>query len=132
MSAASALARGRRAAEGLMGDLFVVRRRTGEVVQNETTGREEPVLEDRFTTAGRLQMRGPSTTEAAAGGRTVTISTLEWHTPLAAEIADTDDLVELLEPGPGTDPALVGTVVRVVAPVTKSHATARRYRVELT
>lgn len=115
-----------------MVDLFAVRRRTGETTQNEETGREEPVLEEVFTTLGKLQMRGPSAgaSESEMAGRTITVTTLEWHSPLSAPVAQNDDQVELIEAGAGTDPALEGVQVRIVAPVIKSYATARRYRVE--
>ncbi len=112
-----------------MTDTFVVRRKTGDTTQDETTGRVVPVYADQFTTKGKLQMRGVTAQESEAGGRMVATTVPEWHTPLSAQVALNDDIVELT--ASLYDPQLVGTKVRIVRPMAKSHATARRYVVEL-
>ncbi len=129
MTAASVLARGRVAAERLMTDACTVTYKTGATTQDETTGREVPVYATRFTSKCKVQARSVSVQAVEAGARMVATSTLEVHLPITAEAVEVDDVVEVT--ASVYDPQLVGQKFRVVAPVAKSHATSRRFQVEV-
>ncbi len=129
MSRGAALASGRRAAERGMTDTCTVTYKTGATTQDETTGREVPVYGTRFTSKCKVQARSVSVQESEAGGRMVATSTLEVHLPISAPAVEVDDVVEVT--AAAHDPQLVGRRFRVVAPVAKSHPTARRFHVEV-
>lgn len=130
MSLESALRAGRAAAERQMTDSGIMRRPTGNTVLDEATGRETPEYEDVFTSKAKIQTRGLASRDSDVGGRIATEIRLELHLPIDAPAVKVDDVWEHTGAGPMSDPQLVGRTFRVVAPVGKSYATARRIDVE--
>lgn len=127
MSAASLLARGRAAAARLMVDTCTVKYQSGTSFNN-TSGVDEPTYTTRFTSACKVQERGVQSTEREAGGREATLVRTTIHLPISAGAVEVDDLVTIT--ASVHDSQLVGRVFRVLAPVGKSFATARRIEVE--
>lgn len=130
MSATSAVLAGRRAAEALMGDTAEVYRRTGNIVQDEDTGREVPEYAFQLQSRCKVQARSVTLTETDTGGRQLTVTRFEVHLPVAAGEVAVDDEIEIVETGPASDPQLLGSRFRVRGHVPKSYATAQRLDVE--
>jgi hypothetical protein len=129
MSAASLIARGQRAAEALMVDTCTVKYQSGTSL-NGTTGLEEPVYTTRFTSACKVQSRALVAQERDAGGHEATLVRLSIHLPISAGAVEVDDIVTIT--AATHDTQLVGRTFRVLSPVGKSFATARRIEVEET
>lgn len=113
-------------ADARMVDTFACRFRGTGATQNEGTGRELPVWETRFTTAGRLAARSgtPGTHVVDVAGVQIAQASLELHLPISAPPAHQGDVFECLTAE--DDDQLVGLAYRVVGPSAKSQATARR------
>jgi hypothetical protein len=122
---------GRRAAEARMVDTCVIRYPTGDMVQDEGTGRVSPVYADRLTSRCRVQSRNLAARAQEVGGRTATTISLELHLPVSGTgSVRAGDVAEVTAVGPKSDAALLGRKYRVVGPVAESTATARRLDVE--
>lgn len=130
MSAASALARGRAAAEALMLDACVIRRTTGTVTDQDT-GTTTPTYSTLYTGPCKLQRQvgasGPRLVEDVGEAARVLVD-VELHLPIAASggLADGD---EATMTAAAYDADLVGTVFRIAGPARGSMKTARRLAV---
>lgn len=125
-----ALTDGRQAAESLMLDTCVIRRKTGRTT-NGTTGKVtdtygSPIYEGPC----KLQMRDAQPFVAEAGDRSVVLSRQELHLPIRATGIRVDDVATVTAVGPITDPDNLGRKLRVRGEMTKSMPTARRLAVE--
>lgn len=118
--------RGRIAAERLMVDACEVKRPNGKTF-DEGTGRDVPAFVVLFSSKCKVQARELAARDAEAGGRTATTVRLTVALPMDAGEVATDDVVTVT--AAAFDPQLVGRSFRVVAPVGKSFATARRVEV---
>jgi len=127
MSAASLIARGQRAAESLMVDTCTVKYQSGTSF-NGTTGLEEPTYTTRFTSPCKVQARELQSSERDSGGHEATIVRMSVHLPMSAGAVSVDDIVTIT--ASAHDAQLVGRTFRVLTPVGKSFATARRVEVE--
>lgn len=122
------LARGRAAAESRMTSRVTIRRLTGRMVQNETTGLEVP---EWATVATSVPFRLDGGTSGDGGSRTESVAGVEFETATALghlPVATTDladgDLIEI------TSGEWPGTVWRVVKAVVGDQKTARRVPIE--
>lgn len=130
MSAPAAIAAGRMAAEALMCDTGIMRRPTGRAVQDPVTDREVEILTDLFTGRCRIQASGMQAATAQAGARTTVTTRIQLHLPVSAPEVRVGDIWEVTAVGDLSDLQLLGSRFRVVAPVAKTFATARRLDVE--
>ena len=130
MTAATALARGRTAAETLMVDRCTVRRPDrAEPVRDPVTGDETFPTPTVFESACKVQRYdGQTSTESGVAGRVVTVDRLAVHLPVGSPSVQLDD--EITIDASVHEPDLVGRVFRVAMAHTKSWATARRMVVE--
>lgn len=111
-------------------DTVTVRYATGTMAQNPVTGSESPVYAVRFTSKCKVQTRNLVARQQEVGGRTATTVSVEIHLPVSAPAASINDVCEITAVGAMSDAQLLGRKFRVVAPVAKSFATARRLDVE--
>lgn len=95
---------------------------------NTTTGLDVPTYTTRFTSACKVQARELVSEERDAGGHEATLIRLAIHLPVSAGAVSVDDIVTIT--ASVNDSQLVGRTFRVLAPVGKSFATARRLDVE--
>jgi hypothetical protein len=95
---------------------------------NEATGADVPTYTTRFASKCKVQARELQSSERDAGGREVTTVRLSVHLPVSAGAVQVDDIVTIT--ASEHDAQLVGRTFRVLAPVGKSFATARRVEVE--
>lgn len=124
---AALLARARAAAERLMADECVVRRRTG-VVTDPETGQTTPTYATVYAGRCRVQQRGPSARSAEAGEAHVLMQRLEVHVPVSVSGVAVGDEVTIT--ASAHDPDLVGRTFLVRELAHKSMASARRLGVE--
>lgn len=94
---------------------------------NESTGVDEPAFVVQFSSVCKVQARELQSAEVDAGGTERTLLRLTVHLPVSAPVVATDDRLTVTA---SRDAQLVGRVFRVLAPVGKSIATARRIEVE--
>ena len=128
MSAPSATASGRRAAERNMTDTWAVYRYTDGVL-NETTGQYEPTATTVYSGPGKLQSFESYEQNPVAGARDYTVMRPILHLPVnatSASIEIGDTAVCLASP---LDSTLVGTSVKVEGIQSKTYMTARRFPV---
>ena len=130
MTLETALFAGRRAAERMMTDTCAVRYPTGTSTPDPDTGTEAPDYADRFTSKCKVQARNLQARQEEVGGRTATTVSVELHLPIDAPAVEVGDVCEIAAVGALSDPQMLGRKFRVVAPVAKSFATARRLDVE--
>lgn len=128
MSVASAVARGRAAAEKLMVDTVTVDRWDGTYTFDDTTGEQvknygAPI----YSGKGRVQQQRSVSDEDQGGGRLVTILVRELQLPVTVTGLQVDDRVTI---DTSQDPDLVGREFRVASLFGKTHATARRVSIE--
>lgn len=127
MSVSSLLARGRRAAERLMVDECVIRRRTGE----ETTDGYGNIT--RATTdvyAGKCRVQQPTATaqEQESGEASMLLLRFELQLPMSAVGVQADDEVEVT--ASRHDPDLPGRRFVVRGLAHKTHGVMRRLQVD--
>jgi hypothetical protein len=127
VSAASLTARGRLAAEALMLDAGTAKRPTGP--PEYVDGVDTIPYDDLFTSACKVQTSGLSALAAEVGARTSVAVRTELHLPAATAPLTVGDLFTVTTPH-ALSSVPTGTAYRVVAPVGKTFATARRYQVE--
>jgi hypothetical protein len=113
-----------------MTDTVAITYATGDTPIDETTGSETPVYATRFTSKCKIQTRALQARQEEVGGRTATTVTVELHLPVSAGAVEVGDVAEITAVGALSDTHLLGRKFRVVAPVAKSFATARRLDVE--
>ena len=130
MTTAPILAAGRAAAEALMTDTVVVRYVTGQSDPDPISGSMTDTYTDRFTSKCKVQTRNLVARDAEVGGRTATSVRVELHLPVDAPAVSVGDVCEITAVSDLSDLQLLGRKFRVVAPVGKSFATARRLEVE--
>lgn len=97
---------------------------------DEATGTTVPNYTTRFTSKCKVQTRSLVARDAEVGGRTATTVTVELHLPVDVPAVEVGDVCEITAVGALSDVQLLGRKFRVVAPVGKSFATARRLDVE--
>lgn len=95
---------------------------------NEASGADVPLFAAVFSSRCKVQARQLQASEKDAGGREATLVRLEVHLPVSAGAVQVDDRLTIT--ASTYDAQLVGRVFRVLAPVGKSFATARRVEVE--
>lgn len=127
MTARSVLARGRRAAEALMVDTCVIRRKVGPTVDPDT-GAEVPIYTEVYSGKCRVQSRNFATESPNAAGQRVDLYHLEVQVPMSVVGVAVNDEVEITSSV--HDPDLVGRRMRVQNLFHASHKTARRLQVE--
>ncbi|MBX6358156.1 MAG: hypothetical protein IRZ05_20195 [Micromonosporaceae bacterium] len=127
MSAATALAHGRAAAERLMVDQCVVRRQTGTVTDPDT-GRVTPVYITVYEGKCRVQQQQVQARAIEPGEAHLLMLRLEVHLPMSVTGVAAGD--EVVITSSAHDPDLAGRVFIVRELAHKSHATARRLGVE--
>lgn len=113
-----------------MVDAGVMRRPTGRTTLDPVTDQETEVFVDLFTSKAKIQTRNLVSTVADAGGRSAVTVRMELHLPVDAPAVRTGDVWEHTTVGPLSDPQLVGRRLRVIGPVGKTWATARKLEVE--
>lgn len=113
-----------------MTDVGIMRRPTGRTTQDPNTGSETPVLDDLFTSKAKIQTRNLVAQVAEVGGRDSVTVRVELHLPADAPAVEVGDVWEVTGLGSLSDLQLLGRKFRVVSPVGKSFATARRLEVE--
>lgn len=126
MSADTALARGRSAAESRMTDTCTTRRQTG-TTYDDTTGTTVPTWTDGYAGACRVRQPATSGSRATVGEADVILQRPEIHLPMTAALLAPGDEITLT--GSVSDPLSVGRTFRVHAVPAHSQATARRYEV---
>lgn len=133
MSLALALANGRRAAESLMVDSCTLRRKTGEVLdedpQSPTYLQMIPTWDVVYTGKCRVQITASVTREPDAGGREWSVQSLVLQLPVESSTGVKIDDVATIDAATN-DPALAGRELQVVQDFTKTHATSRRLQCE--
>lgn len=122
MSRASALTRGRAAAEAGMVDACTIRRRTGETT-DDNSGEVTPTWADVYAGRCRVQQRTVQARSETPGQDYQLLTQLELQIPIAAPALLVGDEVAITASG---DPQLVGAVLIVRDLAAKSEATARR------
>ena len=126
MSAASAAAQGRVAAESLMVDTVLVESPTGGMTMDPDTLVEVPAFATIYNGPGRVQRPGAlSPRENVAGGFEFDVRAVLVQLPLAATGIAADDRVTVTAVAETTDPDLLGLVATVQANLTKTHPTKR-------
>lgn len=126
-----ALRMGRRMAESLFAETFMVQRATGNKIQDPVTLEETDELATvHASVMGKFQFPESRPRDVQVPGMKVAETAAEWHTSVSVLGILTDDIVACVAVGEGGDPDLVGSRVRVVGPFMKSFATARRFPVE--
>lgn len=123
MSVQSALARGRAAAERLMTDTCLIRRRTGETT-DPGSGVITPTYTTIYTGRCRLQQRASTASAQDAGEAYRLMQRLELHLPATVEDVRPDD--EATITASTTDPDVVGRPLVVRDAAYGTHRTARR------
>jgi hypothetical protein len=113
-----------------MTDTVAITYATGDTTIDETTGSETPAYTTRFTSKCKIQTRALQARQEEVGGRTATTVTVELHLPVTAGAVEVGDVAEITAVGALSDVQLLGRKFRVIAPVAKSFATARRLDVE--
>lgn len=121
---------GRTAAESLMVDRGIMRRPTGLSTQDPDSGAETPTFDDLFESKAKIQARNLQAITQEVGGTTSTSVRVELHLPVSAPAVQVGDVWEHTRVSSLSDVQLLGRKFRVVAPVGKSFATARRLEVE--
>ena len=129
MAISEALARGKAQAESLMLDRGTMRRATGATTYNPVTQADEDEYADIGTSIAKLQARSLVARDAEVGARTATSVRLELHLPIKSPPLQRDDVWEFTRVHKDST-AFVGQRLRILAPFTKTHPTARRYEVE--
>lgn len=110
-----------------MTDTVAVKFQSG-TTPDPVTGSDVPAYTTRFTSKCKVQARDLAARTEEVGGRSATTVTVELHLPVSAPAVEVGDLCEIT--AALSDSQMVGRVFRVVAPVAKSFATARRVDVE--
>ncbi len=128
MSAATALARGRAAAEQLMVDTCVVRRVTGETT-DPFSGTITPTLTTLYTGPCRIQHgEAQAREETNVGQAYLLMLVLELQLPMTVTGLQVDDQVTIT--ASVHDPDLVNRVFAIRDLFHKTHATVRRLRIQ--
>ena len=128
LSAQTALARGRTAAEALLVDACTVKRKTGESV-NDTTGVVTPTYSTLYTGKCKVQRSAVAGDQRrTVGEASVVVASMQLHLPVVgSEGINEGDLATVTAAALDTD--LVGKLLRVVGSDDGSYRTARRLNV---
>lgn len=129
MTATFATARGRALAESLMVDAGTAGRPTGGYWFNPVFQRDELDTTPLFASPCKIQSKQVQPGAPEVGGRTATTIRVELHLPATSDPLTVGDLFTVTAAGP-LSTSVVGVQWRILAPVGKSFATARRYEVE--
>lgn len=119
----------RAAAEALMLDAGTAKRPTGGYVYDPATDSDVEATADLFSSACKIQSRNVQPHEAEVGGRTSVSVRTELHLPTSTAALTAGDLW-VMTAVHALSTVANGTTYRVLAPVGKTLATARRYEVE--
>ena len=111
-------------------DQCTVYYKTGETTQDETTGKQLPVMAVRFVSKCKVQSRsrlGDSfVSSRQGGGREIVHVDIDIHLPVSAPAVSSDDQLVMTGIGPLSDTHLLNRRFRLVAATTKSYASSRR------
>lgn len=124
---AGLLAAGRAAANALMTDTCTVTR-ISTATTNATTGAVTAASAVVYTGRCRVQSYQPFEETPEVGERTATVQRYGAHFPMGAFVPTVGDVVTIT--ASTHTPAMVTKKYRIVAPFTKTHATAQRCYVE--
>lgn len=128
MSAATALARGRQAAEALMADTCEIKRVTSEVTDLHS-GVITPAYSTIYAGKCRVQQKEAQGREETGAGQAYLIMlVMELQLPIAVTGLQVDDEVTIT--ASVHDPDLVGRVWTIRDLMHKTHATARRVSIQ--
>lgn len=126
----STLASKRRRIERRMLDEAVIRRKTGNMTKDPTTGSEVPEYGDVFFTKCRIKStRTYGVQNQEVGGRTAQVVSREFHLPVDSPEVRTDDIAVMVTIHETTDPTLLNATVTFSAPSPGSQTTARRLEI---
>ena len=130
MSAATALARGRAAAERLLVDQCEITRVVGPPgpIDPETGLREPPPTETVYSGRCKVQTYEPHESKPESGGHVFTVQRYYVHIPVGAGPIQVDDRVTITSAT--ADPGLAGRTYRIAGLMHKSMATAQRLLVD--
>jgi hypothetical protein len=130
VSAATALARGRAAAQALMVDACTVKRKTGEATDRDS-GQTTPTWTTLYTGACRVQQSqlGAASTPADPGEAAVRLVAYELQLPVAGTAGIREGDVATITAS-ALDADLVGRVFTVTGTAHATHKTARRLQVQ--
>jgi hypothetical protein len=128
VSAGSAALAGRVAAERMMTDTVLIRRRTGWGPINETTGVKSPTYLTVYTGKCRIQSYQPFESTPVAGGQQFTVQRTALHIPVTVLGVAIDD-VAIMQTSP-MNPALVGRAFRIAGLHHKTNQTSQRLMVD--
>lgn len=110
-------------------DRFAVYRPTGAKQTDPATYKERDVLDTVYADIrGIVQTGNAQTADVELPGQQVAETSLTFHTAYDHTGIRANDIVVCL--ACRDDPDMVGIRMRVTAPFTKSHATARRFQVQ--
>lgn len=126
MSAASALAAGRRAAESLMVDACTIRRTVSEAT-DRATGQVTPTQTVVYSGKCRLRQREAQGRRDDIGEASHVMLRLELQLPMSVVGVESGD--EVTVDSSAHDPDLVGRVLVVQDIAHKTHATSRKLQV---
>lgn len=131
MSVESALARGRALADALMVTTVRIRRQTGKA-KNPVTGQIEPTWAVIYEGPARVRFGNTQPRDIDAAGQLLVEQSPTVSLPIGADSAlvRTNDEGTVL--GNPPDPGLVGLDFRIAGIHAQTHATARRFPVEVT
>lgn len=127
MSAATAIAAGRRAAERLMVDACIVRR-PGETTTDPDTGEPTTPMSEVYSGQAKVQTYEAQEANPEVGEAVKTVQRYTVHVPVGSFAPEVGDVVEIT--AAAMDAQLVGRRYRVAALLHKSLATAYRLGVE--
>ena len=119
----------RHEAEALMLDAGTAKRPTGGYVYDEDAGADVEATDDLFDSVCKIQPHNLVARESEVGGRTSVSVRTELHLPVSTAPLTAGDLYTVTTPH-ALSTVAAGTTFRVLAPVGKTLATARRYEVE--
>lgn len=125
MTADSVMARGRLAAEALMVDTCVIKRRISHTT-NADTGQITVNYSTIYTGNCRVQERSMFDRPHTVGEAFVTMLAVEVQLPMSATGVDTDDIITILTAA--QDPDLVGRVFTVRGHNHRTFTTMRRFQ----
>lgn len=127
MTVSTTLAAGRAAAERLMADTCLIRRRTGETT-DPFSGTITPTYATIYTGKCRVQHQEAQAREENAGQAFLLMLVLQLQLPVSVTGLEVDD--EVIMTASTYDPDLVGRVFFIRDLMHKTHTTARRVSIQ--
>ena len=126
MSASTAVEAGRRLAESLMLDTFVVETEVGRGELNPQTGKRDRIYREKFQTPGRLRDMGYADADQQVGGRREATGATQAQVPFDIADVKLNDRIRVLDIGPDTAPRHLGKTYYISTDHDRSMATMTR------